>query len=103
MGDIVIVAYRPKPGCEAALADLARDHVPHLRRLGLATGREPVLMCTASGTIVECFEWRGGGAEAAHAMPEIHSLWQHYAQLCDYVPLNELPEAATLFATFQPL
>ena len=30
MGDMVIVAYRPKPGKEADLLALTRDHVPAL-------------------------------------------------------------------------
>jgi hypothetical protein len=41
MGRIVMVAYRPREGAEARLLDLIRDHVPILRREGLATDREP--------------------------------------------------------------
>ena len=103
MADIVIVAYRPKPGCEAALAELVTDHVPLLRRLGLATDRPASIMRAADGTIVELFEWRAGAVQAAHALPEIQQLWARYEQVCTYVPLRELPEAATLFATFQPI
>ena len=49
MADMVIVAYRPKPGCEAALADHLADHVPFLRSLGLATDRPAGLMRAAIG------------------------------------------------------
>ncbi len=33
----MIAAYPPKPGHEAALLELARDHTPFLQRLGFAT------------------------------------------------------------------
>ena len=67
MGRIVIVAFRPKPGHADELARLLRDHHPKLRAEGLVTGREPVQMVSADGTMVEVFEWASGAAiEAAH-------------------------------------
>ena len=56
MGDMVIVAYRPKPGQEDALLALTREHVPMLRRLGLATDRPCLVMRSGSGVIIEVFE-----------------------------------------------
>ncbi len=54
---IVIVAYQPKPGKEADLLQLTREHVPLLRAEGLATDF-PVTACRAKdGTVVEVFEW----------------------------------------------
>ena len=103
MGDIVIVAYRPKPGCEAALEALTREHIPYLRDLGLVTDRAPVLLRGQDAMVVEVFEWRDGAVEAAHSHPKVHELWARYAAVCDYIPLRELPEAAELFATFKPL
>jgi hypothetical protein len=103
MGDVVIVAYKPLPGQAAALEDLARAHVPFLRELGLATDRAPVLLRGKDGTIVEVFEWRQGGVEAAHSHTRIGELWAKYAEVCTYVKLSELPEAADMFATFEPL
>jgi hypothetical protein len=100
---VVVVAYRPKPGCDQALLELARDHVPLLRRLGLATDRAPVLMRAADGTLLEVFEWQDGAIERAHAMPEIQALWGRYAAVCDYRPLNSLPEAASQCAGFTPV
>jgi hypothetical protein len=53
---IVIVAYRPKPGKEADLLQLTREHVPLLRAEGLVTDH-PVTACRSTdGTIVEVFE-----------------------------------------------
>ena len=103
MGDLVIVAYRPKPGSGAALEALVRDHVPRLRRLGLATDRTPVFARARDGTLVEVFEWREGAVDRAHGMPEIHAMWGEFAEVCDYLPLRDLAEAADLFATFAPL
>jgi hypothetical protein len=100
---VVIVAYRPKPGKEADLLQLTREHVPLLRAEGLATDR-PVTACQAKdGTIVEVFEWVAGGTERAHTNPAVIKLWERYAAACDYVPLVSLPEASNMFASFTPL
>ena len=103
MADVVIVAYRPKPSCETALLDLTRDHVPHLRRLGLATNRPSLVLQARDGVVVEVFEWKPGAMEAAHAHPEVLALWERYAAVCDYVPLANLAEATELFARFAPI
>jgi hypothetical protein len=100
---VVIVAYRPKPGKEADLLQLTREHVPLLRAEGLATDR-PVTACQAKdGTIVEVFEWVAGGTERAHTNPAVIKLWERYAAACDYVPLVSLPEVSNMFASFTPL
>jgi hypothetical protein len=100
---IVIVAYRPKPGMEDELLQLTREHVPLLRREGLATTR-PHLACRAKdGTIVEVFEWAPGAIARAHENPEVGELWKRYNAACDYVPLNSLAEAADQFAGFEPI
>jgi len=100
---LVIVAYKPKPGCEAALLRLTREHVPILRREGLATDH-PVTICRAAdGTLLEVFEWAPGGIERAHSNPVVNGLWHDYAAVCTYVPLNTLAESAEMFATFTPI
>jgi hypothetical protein len=100
---IVVVAYKPKPGKEADLLQLTREHVPLLRAEGLATGH-PITACQAKdGTIVEVFEWADGGVERAHTNPVVLKLWERYAAACDIVPLTSLPEASTMFASFTPL
>lgn len=103
MGDIVIVAYRPKAGCKQQLLDLVRDHVPILRRLGLATNRPALAMQGRNGVVVEVFEWEEGAIASAHENPEVQALWAKYAAVCDYVPLAELPEAKDMFAEFRPI
>lgn len=100
---LVIVAYKPKPGREAELVQLTREHVPLLRSEGLATDY-PVTSCQAQdGTIVEVFEWAAGGAERAHTNPAVLALWGRYAVACDIVPLATLSESSTMFASFTPL
>ena|SRR5579871_5701446 len=103
MGTLVIVAYRPKPGCAQALIDLVSEHVPYLRGLGLVTARPAQAMLAADGTVIEVFEWAEGGIEAAHRIPQVAQLWDRFSAVCDYLPLSQLPEAASLFAEFRPL
>lgn len=103
MGTVVIVAFRPKPGKDEALLDLVRSHTPRLRELGLATEREPTIMQGKDGVIVEVFEWVEGGIERAHEDPQVLAMWGEFAELCDYVPLEQLPEAGDMFAEFTPV
>lgn len=100
---IVIVAYKPKPGKEADLLQLTREHVPLLREERLATNRAAIAGLAADGTVVEVFEWEAGGPEQAHTNPRVLALWERYAAACDYVPLKALPEAEQLFASFIPV
>ena len=58
MGRIVIACYRPKPGQQEALRELAREHLPILRSQGLVTDRDSIMMEAADGTIIEVFEWK---------------------------------------------
>ena len=103
MGDMVIVAYRPKAGRDHELLELTKDHVPFLRRLGFATDRPATAMKGEDGVIVEVFEWKSGALAAAHKHPAVQALWSMYAAVCDNVPLHELPEAKELFAQFAPI
>ena len=67
MGVMVIAAYRPKPGKDAQLLDILRDHMSILREQDLITDRPATFMRTKDGSIVEIFEWKSEEAiEAAH-------------------------------------
>jgi len=104
MGRIVIVAYKPKTGKAEALKELTKTHVPRLKQEGLVTDREPVIMETADGTIIEVFEWLSAEAiQKAHTNPEVQKMWGEYAAVCDYVPLSSLSEASNMFADFTPV
>jgi hypothetical protein len=101
---MVIVAYRPRPGKEALLLELTRQHLPVLRAQGLATERPSYAMRSADGTIVEVFEWKSQVAiDSAHTNPVVSKMWGRYAEACEYIPLKNLKEAGDLFAGFEPL
>ena len=103
-GVVVIVAYRPKPGKEEELLALVRGRVPTLRKEGLVTGRAPTIMRSRDGTIVEVSEWKSQEAiDAAHKNPNVLAMWNKFFAICECVPLKTLPEAADMFAGFEPL
>ena len=103
-GVIVVVAYRPKPGKEQELLELVRKRVPTLRKQGLVTDRVPAIMRSRDGTIVEVSEWKSREAiDAAHKNPNVLAMWEKFGAVCDCVPLNTLPEAADMFAGFEPV
>ena len=103
MGDMVIVAYQPKTGCDDQLLELVREHVPFLRGLGLVSERPALAMKSKDGVVVEVFEWQAGGIEKAHQHPDVQALWERFAAVCDYVPIARLPEATQIFAEFEPI
>ena len=104
MGRITIASFRPKPGREGELLDVIRDRLPLLRRLGLATHREPILMRSRSGTIIQVSEWASDEAiNQAHHLPEVLALWERFDACCSYVKLDTLEEAHEDFATFDSI
>ena len=104
MGHLVIACYRPKPGQDAALRACVRDHVPTLRKLGLATSRPTVLLRAADGTLLELFEWTSAEAvERAHHDPAVGVIWGKFFEICDCVKLSDLAEAAEMFPHFEAM
>ena len=104
MGIMVIAAYRPRPGQEAHLLELTKDHTPILRQLGLVNDRPAYAMRADDGTIIEVFEWKSQEAiDAAHTNPEVLKMWERYAEVCEYAPLVSVKECADMFAMFEPI
>ena len=102
MGQMVIAAFRPKPGKDAELLAVTRDHLPVLRAEGLVTERPSLVLRAQDGTLLEIFEWKSQAAvDAAHANPRVHALWARYEACCDYVTLGDLAEAKALFPPFE--
>ncbi|MEZ5225221.1 MAG: hypothetical protein R2710_00700 [Acidimicrobiales bacterium] len=102
MGVHVIAVYRPKPGGQEALEAEVLDHVPLLRRIGLATDTPSLVLRAPDGTIIEHFEWASHDAiEAAHSHPEVLEMWGRYDACCEYGTLADLPNATTMFAEFE--
>jgi len=103
-GRISIAVYKPRPAREGDLLALVRERLPLLRRLGLATDREHVVLRSRSGVIIEVSEWASDEAiERAHRTPEVLELWSRFEHCADFVTLASLEEAADLFATFEPV
>ena len=99
-----VVAYRPKPGKERELLSLIRTRVPTLRNEGLATDRVPTMMRSRDGTIIEVSEWKSQDAiDAAHKNPTVLAMWEKFFAICECVPLQTLPEASDMFASFEPI
>lgn len=104
MSRIVIVAYKPKPGKQAELEALMKTHLSILRAESLVTDRESILMRAADGTVIEVFEWLSKEAiENAHTNHRVQRMWQDYAEVCDYIPVAQVPEASQLFSEFGAL
>lgn len=104
MGRIVIACYRPRPGRAADLHGCVREHLPLLRRRGLATARAALLLRAEDGTLLEIFEWVSDeAAERAHGDAEVAALWERFAVACDFIPLAELPGAGAPFPHFDPV
>ena len=103
MGIIVISAYKPKEGKVEALKELMRTHLPRLHKEGLVTDRQSIMMEAGDGTILEVFEWLSKEAiEKAHTNPNVLQMWAEYGEVCDYIPVGTVPEAAQLFSSFKP-
>jgi hypothetical protein len=88
---------------EAELLRLMREHVPLLRSEGLATERPVIAARAADDTIVEVFEWAPGAVERAQKNSVVLKLWERYASVCEIVPLEQLAESSTKFASFTPI
>ena len=55
-------------------------------------------------TVIEVFEWVSVEAiESAHENPAVLEMWQKYAEVCDYIPISKVSEAAQMFSEFTPI
>ena len=104
MGIVVIACYRPKSGKAKELEAVVREHVLTLREVRLVTERAPVVMRARDGTVLEVFEWASEAAiEQAHSDAAVQRLWKRFEEVCEYVPLSQVPGAEGPFAGFEPL
>jgi hypothetical protein len=104
MGRVVIACFVPKAGRQSDLHELSRSHVPRVRAEGLATDRDPFIAVAANGTVIEGFEWVSEEAIAtARQNATVRAMWDEYEDVCTYMPLAQLPEAAGLFSDFDSL
>ncbi len=98
---IVMVGYKPLPGKEAKLMQLMKTHVARLRKEDLVSLREPILMISKSGVIIEVFGWKSKAAiETAHQNAVVQQMWAEYAEVCEYIPVGNIEEITNLFSEF---
>lgn len=104
MGRISVAAFKPKAGKESELLQVITDRLPLLRRLGMVTDREPVLMRSKDGVIIQVSEWIDDEAIGkAHKTPEVLELWKRFDACSTYVKLDSLTESHEDFATFDAI
>lgn len=104
MGSISVACYKPRAGCEEALRELVRNHLPPLRSEGLVTERASIVMRAADGTIVEIFEWVSQEAiAAAHHNPVVFDLWKRFEAVCSYETPSNVPEFQKMFSHFEAI
>ena len=104
MGSISVACYKPKPGCEEALLELVRNHLPPLRAGRLDTDRVSIVMRAVDGTIIEVFEWVSREAIAgAPGNPVVLDLWKRFEAVCTYVVPSNVAEFTKMFAHFEPI
>lgn len=104
MGRIAIACYKPKPGKAEELKNLVKTHHAAMLAEGLVTERQPVLMQSVDGTVVEVFEWRSKEAiEAAHTDKAVQKIWKEFAEVSDYLPIGQVSEGQQLFSEFDAL
>jgi hypothetical protein len=104
MGIIVIVGYKPRLGKEIELEDLMKTHHSILKAENLVTERDSIIARARDGTIIEIFEWVSSEAmQSAHENKKVLAMWERYENVCEYVPISEVPESSELFSGFEPL
>jgi hypothetical protein len=104
MGQVVIAAYRPKPGQDKLLLEVVKTHVPILRQQKLATARPVQVLRASDGTLLEIFEWVSEEAvEKAHHDPVVQKLWERFGKVSDFGTLAMLPGAQEPFPHFEPV
>ncbi|MFZ1323159.1 MAG: hypothetical protein WAT71_16490 [Ignavibacteria bacterium] len=104
MGILVIACFKPKEGKENELLVVIKDHMPVLRKEGLITDRECIVMRSENGSILEVFEWKSQEEiDKAHKNPNVLDLWKRFEDSCTYESLSTLDESAKMFPGFKPV
>jgi quinol monooxygenase YgiN len=102
--NIAIALYRPHPGKEEELLKIVDTHIPTLRSENLITSREPMLLQSVDGTLIEIFEWLSAEAtDKAHHSPAVMKIWDQMMAVAEMVSLSSLPEAGKPFPNFKAL
>ncbi|HMQ68972.1 MAG TPA: hypothetical protein PKA90_08210 [Ignavibacteria bacterium] len=104
MGVIVIACFKPKEGKSELLLEAVKEHLPLLRKEGLITEREGIIMRSKDGSIIEVFEWRSEDAvNMAHTNKSVLKLWEKFEEACEYIPVSDVEETKNMFPGFEPV
>ena len=94
-----IVTYVPKPGKEAELPALVKNHEPALRKVGLVTA-DPFKVWKAVNirkgrvSFIEYFVWKDGNAsDTAHQTPEVMAVWEPMGPILEELTICEVEPA----------
>jgi quinol monooxygenase YgiN len=102
MSEIVMAAYKAKPGKEIELEALIKSHVPTLLELGLITNRPALTIKSKDGTYIEIMEWVDVEAsEKAHEHPAVAKIWEAMEMISQFRKISELDEAKTSFSHYE--
>lgn len=102
MGRIVIAIYQPRKGFESQLMRLVKEHLPILRAEKLATDRDPIVMGSKEGAVLEIFEWRSAEAiNEAHQNEAVRKLWIRFDEVCEFIKPVDVKEFQQMFPDFE--
>ena len=101
---VVFAMYRPHSANDAQLRALIARHLPALRKFGLVTKRDPLLLRAGDGSYIEIFEWVSEeAARKAHEHQEIAEIWEQMGVVGSFGKLRDLPEVDKEFPHFEPV
>lgn len=99
---VVLAAYKPRLGMEDELLRIVEKHVVTLREEGLVSKRDNYVLRSASGAVIEIFEWLSEEAvEQAHTNKKIGSIWHEINSVADFVSLGDIEECGHPFPHFE--
>ena len=99
-----MVTFRPKTGCRPEYMELIKGHYPLLRKNGMVTDRQSIIMKSVNGSVIELFEWISEKAKQdAHQSQDVIQFWDRLLELADVVTLDSLEEALIPYANFESI
>ncbi len=102
--NFAIALYQPKEGKEDELLKIIEGHTPLLRREGLITDFQSLLLKSENGTYMELFQWKSVEAkDQAHESATVMKVWEHMMEVAEMKNLSSLSEADQLFPNFNRL
>jgi len=97
--ELVLSAYRPRPGQSGELLEFFAEELATLRQRGHVTERPAPIVRTVAGDYLVVLEWSTDHAVGdAHEDAEVLALWERKAELVEYIAPRELAGIDVPFA-----